>query len=116
MCFHLKSVEFPEGLREIPYQTFKGCDSLEEITIPSTVESIGEWAFEFCRTLRMYICSVMKQGLYQIEKILPLNSIGLKENIFDIKVKKFKEKKCIKLALFSTFRNLYYLISATTTM
>jgi hypothetical protein len=48
MCFHLKSVEFPEGLREIPYQTFKCCDSLEEIIIPSTVESIGDWAFEFC--------------------------------------------------------------------
>jgi hypothetical protein len=54
--------------------------------------------------------------LYQIEKILPINSIGLKENIFDIQVKKLKEKKFIRLALFSTFRNFYYLISATTTM
>jgi hypothetical protein len=64
--FQSKIYEFPEGLREIPYQTFKGCDNLEEITIPSTVESIGEWAFEFCMKLRMYMCSVVKQGLREI--------------------------------------------------
>jgi hypothetical protein len=52
MCGKLKTVELPEGLLEVPYQAFKCCDSLEEITIPSTVEIIGDFAFELCLNLK----------------------------------------------------------------
>lgn len=40
--------------REIPTAAFKGCDYLEEILVPKTVEKIGEEAFANCNNLTIY--------------------------------------------------------------
>lgn len=45
-CVNLTSVIFPTSEWHIPNYCFKGCTSLEHITIPETIESIGAEAFE----------------------------------------------------------------------
>ena len=47
----LKEVEIKEGVTEIPYQFLKGCNSLEKITLPSTIEIIDDEAFSECSKL-----------------------------------------------------------------
>lgn len=47
----LKSVKFEKGTKEVPSYAFKGCCSLEKVTLPSSVKVIGEGAFEWCEKL-----------------------------------------------------------------
>ncbi len=42
----LTSVEIPEGVTEIGYGAFYHCDSLREVTIPTTVTKIDAYAFD----------------------------------------------------------------------
>ena len=59
-CEDLVSISLPSlGLSAIPDGCFQGCTSLESITIPRTVTSIGNDAFAGCTSLR----SVTFQGL-----------------------------------------------------
>lgn len=53
-CEWLERVEFEEGskLKEIPFQMFWGCLSLEEINLPAGITSIGSGAFAGCNCLR----------------------------------------------------------------
>lgn len=44
-CQKLSSVNIPSGVREIDWYAFSGCD-LSSVTIPSSVESIGQGAFQ----------------------------------------------------------------------
>lgn len=48
---HLLSVELPEGLIEICPKAFCWCRNLKNINLPSTLKSIGYWAFECCDKL-----------------------------------------------------------------
>ena len=41
----LKCTELVEGLEKIDEQAFEGCTSLENVNIPSTINSIGAGAF-----------------------------------------------------------------------
>ena len=45
---NLKKITLPEGMTEIPKRTFYNCMNLTSINIPSTVKTIGEYAF--CNT------------------------------------------------------------------
>lgn len=42
----LTEIILPEGLQRLGVSTFKGCSSLKEITLPSTLLSIGNYDFE----------------------------------------------------------------------
>ncbi len=44
-CVRLTKVELPEEITRIPYGCFWGCTSLSEIDFPSTLTSIGSYAF-----------------------------------------------------------------------
>lgn len=46
------SVRFNEGLQKIGEGAFRYCESLESITLPSTVTEIGNDAFEYCTNLK----------------------------------------------------------------
>lgn len=59
-CSMLTKVSFPENIIGDGYTTFetgsfRGCSSLEEITIPSTVKSIGNQCFYLCGKLKNII-------------------------------------------------------------
>lgn len=56
-CSNLKKVVFPDnyvgsGYTNFETGSFRGCSSLEEITIPSTVTSIGNQCFYLCGNLK----------------------------------------------------------------
>ncbi|MBP3440069.1 MAG: leucine-rich repeat protein [Tidjanibacter sp.] len=51
-CDLLKTVTLAEGVGEVKYGTFFGCDKLENIHFSSTVKIIGEWAFGFTYGLK----------------------------------------------------------------
>ena len=48
----IKSIQFPRSLKKIPFECFKNCRNLEDITIPQTVEEIEGCAFEGCSALK----------------------------------------------------------------
>lgn len=48
----LTSVKLSSSLKEIKGGAFRGCTSLKEIVIPSTVDSIGRMAFYDCKNLK----------------------------------------------------------------
>ena len=50
-CVHLKSVEISNGVKTID-GAFNGCSALYEITIPSSVNSMGDSTFENCTSLQ----------------------------------------------------------------
>lgn len=51
-CENLVSVgELPEGMTEIGYCAFCGCEKLSEITLPSTITTFGDYAFYGCELL-----------------------------------------------------------------
>ena len=54
-CNSLQSVKLPEGLKLIECGAFENT-ALQEITIPSTVDSIDNRAFSGCKDLKTYRC------------------------------------------------------------
>lgn len=54
-CTSLESVTLPDHLVSIGSSTFKGCSSLTSIVIPNTVQQIGSSAFEDCTSLSSVI-------------------------------------------------------------
>lgn len=48
----LQTVVFSEGVENISGMAFKGCTNLSSVTWPSTLKTIGEDAFNSCRSLR----------------------------------------------------------------
>ncbi len=49
---NLLSVEIPEGVKEIGDAAFYGCTYLENITLPSSVERIGDNGFALCNQVK----------------------------------------------------------------
>ncbi|MBE6880902.1 MAG: hypothetical protein E7490_08745 [Ruminococcaceae bacterium] len=71
----LLSVVIPEGVTEIKYEAFKGCDHLIKVSIPDTVTKIGVGAFSDCP----YLESVkIPQGVTEISNKLFSGCIFLK--------------------------------------
>ena len=50
-CSSLQSVTFPDSVTSIGYDAFLGCSSLQSVTIPDSVTSIGRSAFSCCSSL-----------------------------------------------------------------
>ena len=48
----LQSITIPDSVTSIGSHAFTGCKSLQSINIPDSVTSIGEWAFGYCNSLQ----------------------------------------------------------------
>lgn len=48
----LKTVIIPEGVTDIGYRAFYGCENLERVILPSTVKQIQDEAFAYCTSLK----------------------------------------------------------------
>ena len=51
-CSSLEQITIPESVISIGDHAFSWCDSLQQITIPESVKSIGDEAFYYCESLR----------------------------------------------------------------
>ena len=51
-CSSLQSVSIPSSVTSIGDWGFKGCSSLQSVSIPSSVTSICDWGFEDCSSLK----------------------------------------------------------------
>ena len=50
-CSSLRTIKLPEGLMEIPEQTFFGCQSLISAHLPRSLKDVGIRAFKSCKAL-----------------------------------------------------------------
>ena len=119
-CYNLKYVKLPDKLTNIPEYCFSNCQNLEFVVIPDNIKSIEEYAFKSHKTINILLkgetiklhshCfSTSKVILYisnqiilnDLQEFLKYNrshcSIINHNNIFEIKLKNFKEKKNEKL-------------------
>lgn len=48
----LTSVQFPEGVRVVENPAVHGCDNLTYVSLPSTIEEIGQTSFAYCDKLK----------------------------------------------------------------
>lgn len=72
----LRSLSFPRGTKSIGWFAFDGCELLEEIDIPPTVEWIGERAFSNCSGLKKV---TLTKSVRQIEQAAFMNCRALEE-------------------------------------
>ena len=78
-CDGLSEINFGEGLKQIPFESFADCVSLESLTLPATLEKIDENAFYGCRGLS-YV--VVRKTLKSIEDSAFEDCTSLKEIYF----------------------------------
>ncbi|EAY07900.1 surface antigen BspA-like [Trichomonas vaginalis G3] len=80
-CAHLESIMLPENsLTSIGVSAFQGCTSLKQITIPSSIQSIGSNAFLDCPQLK---CGVLIQGTSKKAIVNLLKTSGLQIDSFN---------------------------------
>lgn len=53
------SVEVGEGITEIPENTFRDCAELTTVTLPSTITTIGDYAFAYLENIESLTCKAV---------------------------------------------------------
>ena len=54
-CSKLKTVIFPESMRNISEAAFRNCTALDSVVFPKSIESIGDYAFAGCHRLKSVV-------------------------------------------------------------
>ena len=90
-CSNLKTIKFEKGITTIPAYLFRGYggswfDGLEEIDIPETVTTIGEYAFNNCKNLTTVtgmknVTEIGDNAFYNCSNLV---NIKLPENLAEI--------------------------------
>lgn len=73
----LSSIILPEGLTEIPAGAFLDCQNLKSVTIPASVESLGELSFYRSGITKLYAPSVTYVYSDALEECLSLTEVTL---------------------------------------
>ena len=53
--YKLETIVIPEGVTEIKWNAFAGCNTLSKITIPKSTTTIGSAAFNYCIGLQSIV-------------------------------------------------------------
>lgn len=79
----LKTIEIPDGVKEIEPYAFDMCTSLTEIVVPGSVKRIGMYAFAGCTSLkRVKLCEgVIELGGGAFSKDLALEELELPKSL-----------------------------------
>lgn len=105
-CEKLETVIIGENVKAVPPRMFQKLPSLSEITIPSTVESIGSNAFLECGLKRVNLEQGLKViGSYAFEKTL-IDSIYLPSSIDSIASSAFLSCESLKTISYNATNNV----------
>ena len=85
-CERLISVTIPDSVTSIGDEAFNGCESLTSVTIPNSVTSIGYWAFSGCTSLTSVTIpdSVTSIGEWTFYDCSNLESITIPDSVTSI--------------------------------
>ena len=100
-CGKLREVKFEEGFKNIYEKMFYGCDSMEEITLPETLQEIRNNAFSFTRIHSLTIPDSCKK----IERAALCH-------IYDFKVLSLPCKDVLSLSEFSDYKTAVYMAAS----
>ena len=94
----VEEIEIEEGITDIGECTFKGCEKLQKVTLPSTLLSIGNNAFQNCVSLKAIDLpeGVSYLGEYAFSSCASLERLELPDSITDMGSSVFTE--CISLS------------------
>lgn len=84
LCSNLKKVDFEEGikLKEINYFTFVGCEKIENMDLPNSLEAINAYSFGGCSFTKIKIPeNVEYLDSYAIRECYSLKEIELPERL-----------------------------------
>ena len=83
---HLTSVTIPNSVTSIGNSAFESCDALTSVTIPNSVTSIGGYAFYWCSSLTSVTIpnSVTSIGNYAFYRCSSLTSITIPNSVTSI--------------------------------
>ena len=97
-CRKLKEIVLNEGLKKLENQVLFGCESLEHITLSSTVTDIGEDAFYNCNSLREVVLNegLVNVGKYAFNNCTSLESITLPSTVIEISKGAFYNCKSLR--------------------
>ncbi len=93
----LKNVEFSKDLVNLSDRAFAGCESIEEINVPDTVDTIGEYAFYACKSLKTLTIpdTVTSIGFGAFQKCLSLEKVVIPESVTELGRAAFMECNAI---------------------
>lgn len=85
-CDNLQEIILPDSLEIIGESAFRNCNSLEAITIPDTVTSIGDYAFDGCTSLKEIVIpeNVTSIGMSAFNGCTSLTEVRLPSQITSI--------------------------------
>lgn len=86
MCWELKSIRVPDGVKRIGPSAFDRCEKLEEVILPEGLEEICNRAFEYCSSLKRIVIpdSVRYIGEHAFSKCTALEEVHLPEALEEL--------------------------------
>ena len=78
----------PDGFVSIGAGAFRGQNGIQSLTLPSTLTTIGDYAFEYCRGLETIVFSdqglLTSIGANAFDKCISLQSVNLPEGLYTL--------------------------------
>lgn len=108
-CENLEKISIPEGITELPSRTvsanvsgvFQGCTSLQEVVLPSSLQSIDDRLFQGCTSLTSVVIpeGVQSIGDESFADCTSLTTVTIPDGVVSIGEEAFADCKNIELVV-----------------
>ena len=85
-CFKdsaIKNITLPDKLEEIDNNSFEGCGNLDEINIPDSVHTLGEYIFKKCKLIKINLPINLNKFEYTTFKLCEIETIICPKLVYD---------------------------------
>ena len=110
MAFYVTSIEeitIPSTVEEIGQDAFYGCENLKTVTLKEGLKKIGESAFEGTSIIEITIpCSVEEIGDYAFSDCYDLKTVTLSEGLKKIGKRVFEETSIEEITIPSSVKEI----------